>query len=73
MSQSKIYAFDLQRKGGNWLGATRSYLQSHVRGGDTNIWGSNQTVTLTMAQVEELGAESAAAAINEWKSKQNNG
>ena len=55
----------LAKKGGAWLGTARSYLQHHVRGGDTYEWGSENIIHMSMRQVEEMAAEVAAAAIIE--------
>jgi len=60
----KVTSWELQEKGGKWLGAARSWLQHNVKGGDSNTWGSQQTITMTMSQFEELSAEVAATAIN---------
>lgn len=63
-------SFKLQKQGGEWLAAARSYLQNHCRGGDENPWGSDcHSVTMTMRQVEELAAQVAAAAIVEYQEK----
>ena len=60
----EVQAHELAEKGGKWLGAAREYLQWHVRGGDSCIWGSNEPLTLTVSQIEEMASVIAAAAIN---------
>lgn len=66
-------SFKLQKQGGEWLAAARSYLQNHCRGGDDHPWGSdNHSVTMTMRQVEELAAQVAASAIVEYQEKLSN-
>ena len=63
-------SFKLQKQGGEWLAATRSYLQHHIRGGDEYPWGSDaHRVTMTMRQVEELASQAAASAIVEYQEK----
>ncbi len=54
----------VMREGGEWLGEVRRYLQRHVRGGETCIWGSGQPLTLSVLQIEEI----AAYAV--WKDRQ---
>ena len=52
--KERIYGYQLSSKGGKWLAAARSFLQWNVPKGDSLIWGSNETVTLTVKQIEEL-------------------
>ncbi len=59
-----LWASELMRTGGPWLGAARSRLQHHP-GGDRVTWGSADKMTLTVAQIEEVAAHAAAAAHNE--------
>jgi hypothetical protein len=61
----KVEAHILMRSGGKWLGAARSYLQWHVPRGDSVTWASNDTVTMTVKQIEEMASEIAAAALND--------
>jgi hypothetical protein len=63
-----VYAFQLARKGGAWLGAARSWMQRRFRNGESVTWGSNDLLTgapVTVADIEEVAAEAAAAALNE--------
>jgi hypothetical protein len=53
----------LMQDGGEHLKVARSFLQWHVRGGDSCTWGSQQTLPITVAQIEELAAEIAATTI----------
>lgn len=61
----RVYGYDLHKQGGNHLAAAREYLQCNIRGGDSCTWGSNQILHMTVAQIEEMASEIAAAAINE--------
>jgi hypothetical protein len=65
----RVYAFQLMREGGEWLGALRERVKcKRCFGNGCDItWGSDELLDppLTMREVEELGAEAAAAAINE--------
>jgi hypothetical protein len=58
------------RKGGTWLCAARSWMQSNVQGGDTLCWTSPETVSLPFCQLAELALEAAAAAVAEDRRKQ---
>lgn len=65
----RVYPEELRRKGGQWLGALRIRIR-WIRSGPLNdglVWGSNASPTppFTMADVELLGAEAAAAALND--------
>jgi len=53
------HPYDLWREGGDWIGAARSYLKCHTRGGDTCTWGSD-TDHLTMS-VRDLELFAATA------------
>ena len=55
----------LRKTGGSWLGAAREYLQWNIKDGDRVTWGSQDTITMTVAQFEEAAACIAAAAITE--------
>ena len=67
----RILPCELSRKGGAWLGAARSWLQSNTMNGDRVTWGSNDIIQphLTVKEIEDLAAHVAAAAINEMKGK----
>jgi hypothetical protein len=49
------------RQGGPWLRAVRKYLQQNVRGGDRCTWGSDELLTLSVSQIEELAAKAVVA------------
>lgn len=58
--------FDVMRKGGNWLGTAREFLQTHAIRGDSLTWGSYEEVRgLTVRDVEEMVADAVAADRNE--------
>ncbi len=61
MNTTKTLAFSILREGGPWLGAARSYLKQHVRGGETCIWSSEERLSLSVRQIEELAAAAVAA------------
>lgn len=56
---------ELLRKGGEWLGAARNWLKWHTRNGDQVTWGSHDVIEppFTVAKIEDLAAEVAAAAM----------
>ena len=59
----------LARQGGAWIGAARRWIQSRFMNGDSVIWGSHDLLKgapVTVADIEEVAAEAAAAAINEY-------
>lgn len=53
---------DLER-GGEWLGAARSWMQSNVPRGDTMTWGSGELVQIPFCKLEELALRVAVAAV----------
>jgi len=63
-----VYAFDLMRRGGSWLGTLRDRIKWVRCGGNGTAvtWGSDDRIlpALTVVEVEELGAEATAAGIN---------
>ena len=64
-----VYPHELMAKGGEWLGAVRSWIQVRVWNGEHVTWG-NQTEPIELkrpvvAELEEFGAIIAAAAMNE--------
>lgn len=67
----RILPCELSRKGGKWLGAARSWLQSNTRNGDHVTWGSREMIEpqLTIRELEDFAAHVAAAAINEMREK----
>jgi hypothetical protein len=65
----RVYPEDLLRHGGAWLGALRNRIK-WMRcwgNGESITWGSDTPLDppLTMAEVEQLGAVAAAAALDE--------
>jgi hypothetical protein len=57
--------------GTSWLRTYRTFLLDNVKFGDTHTWGSDsQSITLTMAQVEELSAQVAKRAQADLSAKQ---
>lgn len=61
MNELKVYA-ELQ-KGGAWLGAARSWLQSNIKNGDTLTWGSGEPVTVQFWKLEEFAMRVAVVAV----------
>lgn len=61
----KVTAHDLLQTGGKWLGAVREWIQWNIPRGDQLTWGSDEQVTLTVKQLEELGAEVAKTILND--------
>lgn len=64
-----IGAFTLLKDGGAWIGRARAWMQSRKHNGSRVTWGSDEVLQppMTVRQVEEVAAVSAAAAINELK------
>ena len=58
-----ITAHELLRKGGDWLGEARSWLQRKKLNGSRVTWGSLETLEppMTVRDVEEVAAHAAAA------------
>jgi hypothetical protein len=67
---NRIWAHELLKKGGSWLGEARSYLQWNVPNGDRVIWGSQEPVHITVKQIEELAAHVAEDAITQDRKEQ---
>ena len=65
--KEKITGRLLMKIGGTWLAAARTYVQWHAINGGTVKWGSGESVNLTMLQIEELSADVAAKAVNDYK------
>lgn len=61
---------DSLRRGGAWLGAARSWMQSNVPRGDTLTWGSAEPITIPFYKLEELALRTAQAAVEEDREKQ---
>jgi hypothetical protein len=55
----------LEQRGGQWLRAARTWVQWSIPRGDSLTWNSNDTITITMKQLEELAVEVAASAVAE--------
>lgn len=69
-----ITAYALARKGGVWLGAARSWIQTRFMNGDSVTWGSHDVLQprfgpITVADIEEVAALAAAGALNEQAEK----
>jgi hypothetical protein len=64
-------ACDLLRRGGEWLGATRRWIQSRCLNGAQVTWGSNDELrpTMTARDIEEVAAHAAAAAYNDKRTQ----
>jgi len=61
-------AMDLRKeleRGGPWLGAARSWMQSNIRGGDTLCWSSQELVSIPFCMLEDFALRVAEAAIVE--------
>jgi hypothetical protein len=52
-------------KGGNWLGAVRTWIQWNCINGDSVTWGSNDELRapITVKRLEDAASEAAYAAI----------
>jgi hypothetical protein len=61
----------LAKKGGDWLGRVRSWIQWNCANGETVIWGSHDYLKinkpLTVWDFEHLASEIASAAIEEYR------
>lgn len=55
----------LREKGGAHLGAVRRWIQNNIIRGDSVIWGSDEQVTVTIKQLEDIAHTVAADAIME--------
>lgn len=60
-----VFAHELSKKGGSWLGTARTWLQSNVINGDTVRWNSGERISMSVKQFEDCAAHIAAAAINQ--------
>jgi len=54
---------ELMRKGGEWIGAARGWLQRHKLNGSRVTWGSSEELQppMTVKDVEEVALHAAAA------------
>lgn len=71
---TRIYDHELlQKHGGSWLGAARSFIQSNFINGSDVTWGGfDQLIShggLCVYDIESLAAKVAAEAIGEFKGK----
>jgi hypothetical protein len=64
-----LYSYDMQRSGGKWLAAARTWLQSNVMNGESVRWGSGEMIHMTERQYEDAAAHIAAAAVNEERQR----
>jgi hypothetical protein len=67
--EKRVYPGELLGSGGKWLAMARTWIQWNVPRGDDLTWGSEQRVTLTVRQIEDLAAHVAATVINEERAK----
>ena len=67
---SIIAVYEELKKGGKWLGAARTWMQSNVRGGDVLTWGSSEMVSIPFCKLEELALQVAVAAVEEERRNQ---
>jgi len=58
-------------KGGDWLGAARSWMQSNVKRGDSLSWSSGETVAIPFYKLEELARTAAVAAVIADRARRN--
>lgn len=58
---------ELMKTGGVWLGAVRTYIQSHFIDGDRMCWSSKEELRphITMDQLQEIAAVVAASVYKE--------
>jgi len=54
---------ELMKKGGEWIGAARSWLQHHKLNGSRVTWGSSEELQppMTVKDVEDVALHAAAA------------
>jgi len=68
---------EVKKQGGNWLKAARHWMQWNCLNGDSVTWGSDEVLRtrqghITVKHIEDLAAEVAAVAINEYERKKLN-
>lgn len=70
VSGERISAHALMERGGEWLGVARNWIKWNCRNGERVTWGSTDALerSFTVADVEQLASQVAAAAMNEWRS-----
>lgn len=59
-------------KGGEWLGAARSWMQSNVQNGDRLTWDSGTPVHIPFFKLEDLARKAAFAAVLHERTRVNN-
>jgi len=67
MSETKNeWSFDILKRGGHWLGAVRSWMQTRCRNGEDVTWGSHDRLerTFTVKDVEEIASIAVTGYIN---------
>lgn len=57
------------KKGGQWLGAARRWMQSNIPRGDSLTWGSSELVQVPFGSLEEMARRVAVAAVLEDRRK----
>ena len=64
---NQITSEQLKREGGEWLGATREWIQQNCRNGSNVTWDSNDILKMipTVEIIEDLAAHVAAAMFND--------
>lgn len=55
----------LEKKGGNWIGNARNWMQRKIRRGDTLSWDSYEDVTVAFRDLQDLALEAAIGAIQD--------
>jgi hypothetical protein len=65
----RIFAHELSKIGGSWLGTARTWLQSNVNHGDTVRWGSGDRINMSVQQFEDAAAHIAASAVNDERTR----
>ena len=70
----KYWKSDVLKKGGEWLGDVREWIQCKVINGENVTWGSNEILgkvseesykAFTVREIEEIGSIAATAVYNE--------
>ena len=57
------------RRGGKWLGAARTWMQSNIKNADSICWSSYESVTIPFCNLEDFAREVAIAAVIEDRAK----
>lgn len=62
-----ISSTEMLKRGGEWLGRARAWMQTHKRNGSTVTWGTQEALVppVTVRELEEVAAHAAAAALEE--------